>query len=214
MNKKILIGCVALALVGVIAGSIGLYFFVIRPAKDYVASLAKVGEISEMNNRISSAEPFSPPADSLLNTTQVDRFVRVQRLIVEKMGEHINTLKGKYESLNASGENRPGIAELATFWKDFSDTLLKVKEVQVDAMNREGFSLEEYTWVRERFYEALGANFVSLNLEKLAEAVQQQNPDLVEQGPDSNPTPEANRELVRPYGEEAGTWYAYAWLGL
>lgn len=214
MNKKILIGCVALALVGVIAGSIGLYFFVIRPAKEYVASLAKVGEISEMNNRLSSTEPYSPPTDSLLNTAQVDRFVRVQRSIVEKMGEHINTLKSKYESFNESAEGRPGIAELATFWKDFSATLLKVKEVQIDAMNRESFSLGEYSWVRQRFYEALGANFVSLNLEKLAEAVQEQNPDLVEQGPDANLAPEANRELVRPYGEEAGTWYAYAWLGL
>ncbi len=214
MNKKILLGCVAFALIGVIAGSIGLYFFVYRPAKEYVVSFAKVGEMSDMDNRVSNAEPFAPPDDRLLNAAQVERFVRVQRTIVEQMGDHLNMLKSKYESFNSSADNPPGIAELATFWKDFSDTLLKVKQVQVDAMNQEKFSLDEYGWVRGQFYEALGTNFVSLNLEKLSEALQQQNPDLVEEEPVSNAAPEANRELVRRYQEEAGTWFAYAWLGL
>jgi hypothetical protein len=81
-------------------------------------------------------------------------------------------------------------------------------------MNQEKFSLDEYSWVRGQFYEALGANFVSLNLDKLSEALKEQNPELVEDKPATIASPEANREMVRPYQEEAGTWVAYAWLGL
>ena len=146
----------------------------------------------------------------------VTRFVEVQRAITSQLGAHLENLKQKYNSVSGEGSQNPGIAEFITFWKDFSGTILKAKQIQVEALNSANFSLDEYRWVRSSFYQALGAKFVSLNLDRALTAIKEQNPDLLkgDQADAEQLAPEQNQKLVEPYTQEAQNWIAYAWLGL
>lgn len=216
MNKKIVLGCLGVAAVVLIAGSIAGYFYVIRPGMEYARSFANVGKIGEMDSQVQNTASFTPPQDSLLTEDEVTRFVEVQRAITSELGAHLENLKQKYNSVSGEGDANPGIAEFITFWKDFSGTILKAKEIQVQALNNAKFSLDEYRWVRANFYKALGANFMSLNLDRAMTAIQQQNPDLLEdnQSEAEQLAPEPNQKMVEPYSEESQNWIAYAWLGL
>ncbi len=212
MGKKLLIGCLVLGVVGVIAAGIAGYYFLYRPARDYLAGLAEVSQVVELNDEVANQAPYTPPADNLLTEAQVTAFVAVQRKMVRDLGAALDELRTKYE---AYGEgDRPGLGELLGAWRELKDLVLQAKRIQVEALNEAGLSVEEYRWVRARFYQALGAEFFSLNLEKIAEAVQQQNPDLLQETSPPDLAPEENRRLVEPYQDEAAEWLAYAWLGL
>jgi len=216
MNKKIVLGCLGAVVVVVIAGSIAGYFYVYRPARQYIQSFADVGKIGEMDSEVQNKAAFTTPEDSLLTEDEVTRFVEVQRAITSQLGAHLENLKQKYNSVSGEGSQNPGIAEFITFWKDFSGTILKAKQIQVEALNSANFSLDEYRWVRSSFYQALGAKFVSLNLDRALTAIKEQNPDLLkgDQAGAEQLAPEQNQKLVEPYTQEAQNWIAYAWLGL
>jgi len=216
MKKNLLIGCLILFVVVVIGGGIAGYFFVYRPASEYVQSFSEMGKVSELDKSIANTESFAPPADNLLTQDEVDRFVRVQRHMVEAMGSELDRLKQKYDAFGKppeEGGTTPGITDVMGAWKDLSATIVKAKELQVDAMNQESFSKEEYEWVRSSFWQALGTAFVSMNMAKMAEAIQTQNPDVLKEQTSAGEAPAPNQELVKPYQEEAQQWLAYAWLG-
>jgi len=216
MKKKWIFGCLGVAAVLVIAGSVALYFFVIRPAKGYIESLGQMSEVAELNQKIANQESYTPPADELLTAEQVDEFVAVQRGIVQKMGPRVDELKAKYENLNqGSGSgSSPGIGDILGAWKDLQNLIREVKEAQVAAINQQGLSLEEYRWIRTEFYQALGANVASLALEEIADAVKSGDVEALKGKDLEKVSPEQNRQLVSPYAEEAKTWLTWAWVGL
>lgn len=216
MNKKIILGCLGVAAVVLIAGSIAGYFFLVRPGMEYVRSFSDVAKISDMDSQVQNTSTFEPPQDSLLTADQVTRFVEVQRAITSRLGAHLASLKEKYASVSEESGGKPGITDFINFWKDFSGTILTAKEIQVQALNDADFSLAEYRWVRSSFYQALGANFVSLNLDRAVDAIKKQNPELLKgDGPQADEiAPDQNRELVAAYSDESESWIAYAWLGL
>lgn len=215
MNKKVVLGCLGAAAVVLIAGGVAGYFFLVRPGMEYVRSIGDVAKVSEMDSQVQNTQSFTPPQDGLLTEDQVTRFVQVQRTITSRLGEELQNLKQKHSSMSGEGGN-PSLTEFISIWHDLSGTVLKAKEIQVQALNDSDFSLEEYRWVRSSFYKALGASFVSLNLEQAAAAIKQQNPELLEQNQAEADqlAPEQNRELAAPYADESKNWIAYAWLGL
>lgn len=216
MGKKILIGCLALLLIGTIAGGFAFYFWVYLPGRDYVASFAQLGQIEELNERVVNQEPFASD-DELLEPRQVERFVAVQRTIRAGLGTRLQSLEQKYKTVGRELESQtrqPSIGELLTFLRDVSQLYTDVKSLQVEALNEQGFSLSEYQWVRSRFYNAAGVNFFSFSLESLVEAVQAgEVPEMGEElGEEA--APQRNRQLVEPYQEEVPEWLAFAWLGI
>lgn len=214
MGKKLLVGCLVLAVVGIIVGGIVGYYFVYRPARDYIAGFSDVSQVVELNDEVENQAPFSPPGDDLLTPRQVDAFVAVQRRMVGDLGFRLEELKRKYEAFDGPSAERPGFSDLLGIWRDLKDLVLFAKRIQVEALNDAGLSIAEYRWVRTRFYQALGAEFFSINLEQIAEAVKQQDPDLLGEASAPDIAPEANRRLVQDYQQEAAQWLAYAWLGL
>jgi hypothetical protein len=56
-------------------------------------------------------------------------------------------------------------------YRDMVTAWLEAKRSQVEGLNEVGFSLEEYRWVREQAYQALGMAYVDFDLGKLAENV-------------------------------------------
>lgn len=216
MGKKILIGCLALLVVGTIGGGLAFYFWIYLPGRDYVASFAQLGQVEELNERIVNQERFVSD-DELLEPGQVERFAAVQRAIRAGLGSRLQFLEQKYESVGRELESearQPSISDLLTFLREVSQLYLEVKRLQVEALNEQGFSLSEYQWVRSRFYNAAGVNFFSFSLESLAEAVQKgEVPELGEElGAD--PVAQRNRQLAEPYQEEVPEWLAFAWLGI
>lgn len=213
MGKKILLGCGILLVVGLVAGGILGYYFVYLPARDFVAGLSEVSQVVEMNAELDNQAGYTPPSDRLLTEGQVTTFVEVQRQMVSELDQRLAELKQKYERYG-SGDAQPGLSELAGMWSDIKSVLFEAKQSQIRALNQQGMSIEEYRWVREEFYRAVGAEFVSVNLEQIAEAVKTQNPDLIGETSPDQMAPEANRQLVAPYKDEVTNWIAYAWLGL
>ncbi len=218
MGKKVLIGCLVFLGVAIVVGGLAGYFFLYKPIAGYYADLtAQVGEISDLNAQVVNRSSYTPPSDRLLTPGQVESFVRVQRFILERMGPYREELKRKYEELGEeydSGRRSVGVTDLVAVWTDLRRAFVTTKEVQVAALNRENLSLDEYRWIRARFWEARGAAFLAVNLEKIAEAVEERNPELLRDARPEGLAPERNRELVSPYEEESVEWMSYAWLGL
>ena len=107
MGKKIALGCVVFALLGIV-GSLGFYYFVIRPAKTYVTRLASLGDLSELNSDIHNQSSFHPPENLELTEEQVVRFVRVERQMERDLGQRLEELRGRFESRQTQG---PGCVE-------------------------------------------------------------------------------------------------------
>ena len=216
--KKVLLGCGVLVLLLGIGGAIGAYYFVWKPAKAAVTEFAKLKEIPQINQQVTNKAAFNAPADNVLTSDSVDRFVRTQQTIFTKLGARAEELSKKYELMDRNrGANRvPTWAELSTAYKDFANLILEAKRAQVEALNQHKFSLAEYEWTRERIYEAADIP-VNFNLDKLIRAVSEgKSPDQILSGSD-NPAPvvpEKNRALVTPRKKELTDRAVLAAFGL
>lgn len=54
-------------------------------------------------------------------------------------------------------------------YRDLSAAWLDAKRTQVEALNTAGLSLEEYRWIRDQAYRALGQPFVDLDIGRLVD---------------------------------------------
>ncbi len=196
--KKVLLGCGILVLVLGIAGSIGAYYFVWRPAR----------AIPKLNQQVRNTAVFAAPSDNLLSSQLFERYLQTQRTIQTTLGQRADELKAKYQLLERSrGSGTPPTwAELTAAYKDFAGLLVEAKRAQVDALNQSGFSLAEYDWTRHRVYEAAGIP-VDLNFEKIVREIAEGTLSGAKREPapkpsDPAPVPEANRTLVAPHVKE------------
>lgn len=206
--KKVLLGCGILVLVLGIAGSIGAYYFLWRPAKAVAGEFAKLKEIPKLNEQVRNTATFAPPSDNVLPNQVFERFLQTQRTIQSTLGKRAEELNAKYqlmERTRGSGTT-PSWAELTAAYKDFAGLLLEAKRAQVDALNQNGFSLAEYEWTRQRVYEAAGLP-VDLNFEKIIREVAESA--LSGKKPEPSPppaaaaaVPESNRTLIAPHTKE------------
>ena len=170
--KKLVIGCgLALLLIG-IASSVAFYYFVYKPARTWVASLSELSELAELDAKVANTQAFAAPSDDTLTEAQVRRFVAVQESLSDRMGTRAGELKAKYEALEARGTENVGLSEAIGAYRDLFGMIGEAKKAQVDAINAQNFSLEEYAWVKARFYEASGVEATGIDLRELAGKVQ------------------------------------------
>ncbi len=98
-----------------------------------------------------------------------------------------------------------------------SKVYLDARRAQVDALNTEKFSREEFSWVRLRVYQAAGHRGRGLRaacsskrmIKGMASGAEVKVPDV--ELPDA---PAKNRELVKPYAKQIMEWLAMASFGL
>lgn len=230
--KKVLLGCGLFVFVGTLALVGAMYFFVYRPAAGFVEEMQEVAavfeEVGNLAAEIENTQPFEAPEDGLLTVEQVGRFVAVQRAVagtgdgeayLQRVEDFEETADGDAES---AGEAFDRLRQLPERLRMMGEGLIELKRSQIAALNEQGFSADEYSWVKRSFYFALGFSIVPSNLEDM-----QQQLEVVGQGPGSNveldlkaPTgaveaaegiaPEANRELVAEYRDEAMEWMRWA----
>jgi len=160
--KKGLVGCLLVGLLLIVVGGGAAYWFVLRPmwnAGSAMVDNAKgLAEAAQVEQSIANKSPFTPPADGLLTPAQVQSLVAVQTAMQSALGADLESLKAKYDAIEA--ENRAkgkdtNLQQAMGAYSDFSGYILKARKAQVAALNQQNMSLEEYTWVRSQAYTAL-----------------------------------------------------------
>lgn len=223
MSKKFFTGCtgclgvfvIVVAVAGVLA-----WFFVGRPVMN---GLETFRDIHQTNERIENRASYDPPATGELTRSQVERFVSVQRTLSEELKQRLEELEQKYDQVNNQWEQRePTVREAIAVWGDLGNLYAEAKAVQVEALNDEGFSLEEYRFVRHSFYQALGYELIPYNLDSIAQAASEGDVGVemdferfrAERAQIPEETLAKNRELVSEHADGAEEWLAFAWWGL
>lgn len=230
MGKKVALGCAVVAVLVTALLAVGFYVFVVRPGgemlrsgvemakagKEYATGLARLGEMAELNADLENREPYEPPDDGELTAGQVERLVAVQRRVKAEMGQRVEAFGERYE--DASRGHPPSPSEVGKMLGELGDLAVDAKRVQVAAMNEQGFSRQEYSWVRRQTMLALGLSGVSIDFDEVTAALRKGDVERALEGLDdaegAEPlVPPANAELVEPYREELQTWAPMAALG-
>jgi hypothetical protein len=172
--KKILVALLLLFfLAGVVVAGVAYYLY--RQVSSTVAQFAQLEEFPDLERDVRKKEPFVPPASEELTASQVDRFVRVQAQVRERLGARFAEFQGRYTTLADRGEaTLADLPALLAAYRDLAAVWVEAKRTQVAALNEADFSLEEYRWVREQVYSALGRAYVDLDLARLVEQARSQ----------------------------------------
>ena len=110
-----------------------------------------------------------------------------------------------------------------TAYRDLFGIIAEAKRAQVDALNAQQFSVDEYGWVKHRFYEAAGVALTGVDFRELAEQMKDGNFGALQKKDDATAMttdtpgigiPDANRTLVAPYKEKLNAWMVYGAFGL
>lgn len=218
--KKLVVGCGLLMLLVTVAGAVGLYYFVYRPAKALVSSVTQLGEVAELDRTIANTRAFAAPDDGVLTAAQVTGFVAIQESIKSRLGVRAAELEAKYKELGRGDSDTPrSLTDVVGAYRDVFGLIVEAKRAQVDALNAQRFSLDEYAWVKARVFEAAGVAVTGVDLRELAAKVQQGDLEALQQAetPDDTPgvgIPDANRTLVAPHTKALETWLPFAAFGL
>lgn len=203
---KFLVGCLVVIAVLVVGGGTAGYFLVFKPAWEFASDVESlVSEYAELNEQIETTENYQPPGDGSIDDEQFQRFLVAQRDMREHMEGRMDELKETLESMqeDMDAEDREAsITEMATAYRGLGELLIDAKRAQVEALNRYNFSLEEYLYVRNQTYRALG--------EEVAVAAFGDQADQAR----NRQVPDETVELVSQHREELMENYAFAWFGI
>ena len=216
--KKIAIGCVVVFVLGcVVAG--GLAYYAYRKVSVTAAKFAELSKIPAIESEIKIRTTFTAPASEELTQGQVEKLVQVQSAVRERLGQRFAEMETKYKMLadKKQPESLSDIAAMMSAYGDLVQTWIDAKRAQVDALNTAGLSLDEYQWIRNQAYRALGMAYVDFDIGKLAadikNGVTAPEPGQLRGavGPEG---PEVNRKLVEPYKKQLEESIALASFGL
>ncbi len=220
--KKILVGCLivfVIALAGL--GVAGFYAF--RWARPMIEStstyLERAREMSRLGDRITNKSTYPAPANGELTPTQVERFVAVQTRVRDELGTRWADIEAKAAQLHEKTKNQRDLtfAEFTTVFSDLAGIYMEARRAQVNALNVQKFSDDEYTWVRRRVYEAAGMEIAgSIDMSKIEELAREGGltssvtiPEMAKPN-----VPDANIKLVKPHLAKIKEWVPMAVLGL
>jgi hypothetical protein len=213
--KKLLIALLVVFLVAGVA-AVGVGYYVYRQVRSTVEGFAELGRIPEIERGVRQ-RGFVPPASQELTESQVTRFMRVQSQVRHRIGERFADFERKYKTLvekdQASLSDMPSVVAA---YRDMAALWLEAKRTQVDALNEAGFSLDEYGWIRDQAYRALGLPYVDLDLARLIESAGDAGHAAAGQlrGAVGAMGPEKNRALVESFKKQLEENVALASLGL
>lgn len=220
--KKLLGGCLVIAVLGAIVLGVGAYFLyraaspLIEDARGYLAGMS---QLDDLERDIRNTSPHAPPASGEITEDQVQRFVRVQQHVRTALGKRMEEIEAKYEHLKGNRESGAsvGFADMVNSLRDITNVYVDARRYQVEALNAEGFSQAEYSWVRDRMFQAAGMEISSrIDLRKLEEAIRQGTGAeniTADRLPRPN-VPPKNRALVKPYVSQMDEWIPLVFFGL
>lgn len=206
--KKLLVGCFVFALLACAAVVAGGYFFVYRPV---AAMLENVEMAVRYEDRLTNQTPFTPPTEPILSEEQVSRFVAVQRAMMTVAGNDLSQIQ---EALARIAEQSSSTQDWQAFMRELGQfgeaiTLMRnVRDAQVQAMNEQNLSLQEYQWARGTFFAALLPTQGFEQLQAIAQegSVTPERLSEVFEGSGFVASAHPSAALVESYREEAAKW--------
>lgn len=209
MGRKLAIGCGVVFVVLFLAGAGVAWWFIGRPAGELLGSVRDVQRIERIRDDVRDQGPYAAPAGGVLEDGQVDRFLAVQDAMRERLEGRVEELRERYERIEQrAGDPTP--RELAQAAADVTGLLVEATRAQVDALNAQRFSLEEYRWVRARVLEAAGFAAAGYDVTQLTG---DGSPPPADASPTATVPPE-NVERVAPHRERIEENLVFAWFGL
>ncbi|GIW34846.1 MAG: hypothetical protein KatS3mg072_2179 [Meiothermus sp.] len=188
------------------------YSFLIRPAQALVNNFQ---QIIALDSDVKRQTAYTPAANGLLSPDQVQRFLRVQRSVKQQLGERYQRVEARLNQLanQQVGQLTLDYRTALDLFREGGSLVLDAKGMQVQALNRQDFSLEEYAWVRSQVYAALGYGVPNLNPQEILRQIGARdfNPRVELARPEA---PAANVRLVEPYRDELVSYYPLTWFGL
>lgn len=223
--RKFVAGCLfaVILLTGGVALVVYLARDLVRPIVATVTGVTdgvrRLGEVTDIDRELTTTAPFEPPASGELTEAQVERFIRVQTAVKAALGTRAEAFAAKYRELSRRPDGTtevPALPDLVAGLGDLPEAYLDAWRAQVRAMNADGFSRDEFSWVRLRVYQAAGLDAVRYDardlervLEAMARGVQLEAPPV--SLPD---VPAKNRALVKPHVSQLSSWLSLAVFGL
>ncbi|HVL68004.1 MAG TPA: hypothetical protein VM364_12140 [Vicinamibacterales bacterium] len=167
--KKLAIGCgVIILLLGI--GLAGLGYYVYRQVSPAIAQFAELAKVPELERDIRNRDPFVPPSSEELTDAQIEKLVKVQSDVRSRIGASMAVFEQKYRELAEKQQaSVQDVSSILQAYADLTKTWIEAKRAQVEALNATGLSLDEYRWIREQAYRALGQPFVDLDVSRLVE---------------------------------------------
>jgi hypothetical protein len=216
--KKVAIGCLVVLVLGcVVVG--GVAFWAYRRVQQTVAQFSELAQVPAIERQVVVKDPFVPPASEELTPNQLDRFLGVQAAIRERLGVRFAEFEQQYKVF--AEKDKPDITDVPTLiagYRDLALMWLDAKRSQVDALNAAKLSLDEYRWIRDQTYKALGIPYVDLDLGKIADDIRSgqtsANTPGQLRGSIGPAGPEANRKLVEAHRKQLESNVAMASFGL
>ena len=215
--KKILIALAVVAALAFVA-FVGAGYYVYRQVRSTVSQFAELGQVREIERGLRLRGAYTPPASAELTEAQVAKFMRVQAQVRQRLGERAAEFERKYRTLAQKDEPSLGDAPaVIAAYRDVAAAWIDAKRRQVDALNEAGLSLEEYRWIRDQAYRALGMPYVDLDISRIVAesaggAPVHESGQL--RGSIGETGPEANRRLIEKFKKDLENNVALASFGL
>jgi hypothetical protein len=221
--KKILTGCLIVAVIAMVGLGVAAFYAyramkpVIENASNY---MDKAREITRLGDEIKIKTHYEPPKNGELTAAQVERFLAVQTRVRTDLGGQWAEIEKKSADLKAKASGRSQdwtFAEFTSVFSEIGSIWVSGRKSQVNAINIQRFSEEEYEWVRARVYEAAGVELAGgMDLSKI-EGLARENAgrsgvDIPKM--DLPEVPAANVALVKPHIAKIKEWIPMAALGL
>ena len=169
MIKKIAIGCgLAVLLTGIAAA--GLAYYVYRQVAGTITQFAVLKDAPDLERSVRNQAVYVPPASEELTEAQIEKLVKVQADVRKRLGERMTAFEARYKVLTDKKDAAIGDAPmLLQAYADLAATWMDAKREQVAALNAADLSLDEYRWIRNQAYRALGQPFMDMDLMKIVE---------------------------------------------
>jgi hypothetical protein len=171
--KKLAIGCgLVLVLTGIAAA--GVAYYVYRQVSTTIAQFSGFAALPEIDERVQNKRPYTPPASQEITEAQIEKLAQVQSAIRQRLGQRITEFEGKYKALlDQKDATLVDVPAVISAYGDLAATWMDAKRSQVEALNATGLSLDEYRWIRDQAYRALGRAFVDLDISRFIEDAKQ-----------------------------------------
>jgi len=221
--KKVLAGCLIVIVIAIIGFGVAAFYAyrAMKPVIDNASNyMDKAREITRLGDEIKIKTRYEPPANGELTSTQVERFLAVQTRVRSDLNGQWEQIEKKSAEIKAKADaNRQDwtLAEFTSVFTDIGSIYLAGRKSQVNALNVQRFSEEEYDWVRMRVYEAAGVELAGgIDLSKI-EGLARENAgkngvDIPKM--DLPKVPQKNVGLVKPHAAKLKEWLPMAFLGL
>ena len=218
--KKLLIGCGVVLVVALIGAAVVTYF-VVNKVKTTVAEFAVLGEVPDIERGVTNKAGFAPPASGELTAAQVDHLVGIQQQIRDLLGARFAEFEKKYAELSRRMDQDRGTVldapAVIGAYRDMAHMYVDAKKAQVASLNKAGLSLEEYRWIRQQAYAALGMPVLDADIGRIIESATSgrgEPPPPTLGGAIGPSGPESNKALVEPHRAVLEANAALSYFGL